>query len=81
MPVTRQVVFFLFVFVFAVIGNVLYGAELLEWSNFSSSMVTIIDIISGNYVFNQLIRNVAPDETFKYVMSVIFFYVYYFLMM
>jgi len=73
--------FMIFVLMFAIIGHLLYGPVLGEWSTLLGSIVTAIDIMMANYQFINLEEGLDPDDDVSYAVAFIFYYVYFFLMM
>merc|ERR1719305_2066430 len=49
-----MLLFIIFILFFGLIGYALYGPLLLEFSTIPASLVTVIDMICGNYVFTSL---------------------------
>ena len=76
-----MILFVIFVCIFACIGHLLYGPVLVEWSTVSNSLRTSIDIMIGNYMFEQLQDGIPDDKPGDNLVAAIFFYIYFFLMM
>ena len=76
-----MILFVIFVAIFACIGHLLYGPVLLEWSTISNSLRTAIDIMIGNYMFEQLQEGIPEDKSGENLVGALFFYIYFFLMM
>ena len=76
-----MILFVIFVAIFACIGHLLYGPVLIEWSTISNSLRTAIDIMIGNYMFEQLQEGIPVDKVSENLVGAVFFYSYFFLMM
>jgi len=74
-------IFTLFVVTFGLVGHLLYGPLLVEWSTVGLSMVTSIDLIMGNYVFTSVKMAIGDEDYMSLAVAAIYFYVYFFLMM
>ena len=73
--------FLAFVLVFAMIGHLLYGPLLLEWSTPGNAVVTVLNIITANYLFNELETALDPDDQNSYAVAVMYYWLYFALMM
>ena len=71
----------MFVITFGLVGHLLYGPVLEEWSTIGLSLVTSIDLIMGNYMFVQLKESMGDQEYLSLVVATFYFYIYFFLMM
>ena len=76
-----MILFSLFLCIFATIGYLLYGSLLYEWATWFQSIITAIDIIMGNYQYVALQTAVPENSLLDIIVSVVYFYVYFFLMM
>jgi len=74
-------IFTMFVVTFGLVGHLLYGPLLYEWSTVGLSMVTSIDLIMGGYGFTSLKVAIGDEDYMSLVVAAIYFYVYFFLMM
>ena len=76
-----MLIFLMFVITFGLVGHLLYGPVLEEWSTIGLSLVTSIDLIMGNYMFVQLKESMGDQEYLSLVVATFYFYIYFFLMM
>ena len=76
-----MLIFLMFVITFGLVGHLLYGPVLEEWSTIGLSLVTSIDLIMGNYMFVQLKESMGDQEYLSLIVATFYFYVYFFLMM
>jgi len=76
-----MLIFLMFVVTFGLVGHLLYGPVLVEWSTIGFSMITSIDLIMGNYMFVQLKESMGDEEYLSLIVGALYFYVYFFLMM
>jgi len=76
-----MLIFLMFVVTFGLVGHLLYGPVLFEWSTIGFSLITSIDLIMGNYMFVQLKESMGDEEYLSLVVGTLYFYVYFFLMM
>jgi hypothetical protein len=76
-----MLIFTMFVVTFGLVGHLLYGPVLVEWSTVGLAMITAIDLMMGNYVFGQLISAIGDEDVVSLLVASVFFYIYFFLMM
>lgn len=65
--------FLIFVLVFAVIGHLMYGPLLEEWSTSGKAIVTAIDIMNSNYLFSELEEGIKGGTRGDYAVAIFFF--------
>eukprot|EP00966_Prymnesium_polylepis_P124692 2883982-Prymnesium_polylepis.1 len=66
---------FIVFFVFALVGHLLFGGELAEWSELGKSINTAWTLVQGEYGFESL-EATGDSSFFKSVVTTIYFYSY-----
>jgi len=73
--------FAIFIVIFGMVGHLLYGPVLYEWSTPEHAIMNAIDLIMGNYIFWQLDEGVNRESSLDNFVAIVYFYIYFFLMM